>query len=276
MSTLVDYSLARPDPASIVSSGAAGVMRYLSHTPAKNLSAGERDALHAAGLAVGLVWETDGVTTGGAGVGASHAQQANAQADALGYPVDCPIFYATDHDYDPAAVAGYYLGVASAGGRPWGVYGGIRVVDGVAAPYSWQTAAWSAGRISDRAHIYQRVGGAPIPGIDVNDLRRPLPMWVGGLGGLGRSIGGGATLMVTPSGAPALPIAPLPPSEEDSMKPYLITSPTWSAVVLPWGGSTVLQFLSGDDYAANVTAGLTVVTLNAAHAETLRTSVIRG
>ena len=273
---LVDYSFSRPDPQQVADSGFTGVIRYLSRTMGKNLSKAERDELHALGLAILLVWETDGVTTGGAAVGAQHAREANTQADALGYPDDCPIFYATDHDYTAAAVSGYYQGVASIDGRPWGVYGGIRVIDGIDAPYYWQTGAWSSGRVSDRAHLYQQIGGVTIPGTDVNTVLRPVPVWVGSLGSLGRAVGGGTTLTLTPDGAPAPSDPAVSPSEEDDMKPYLITSPSWSAVVLPWGGSTVLQFLSGDDYAANVAAGLTVVTLNAAHAETLRTSVIRG
>lgn len=198
MIQLVDYSFARPSLSAIVAAWFTGVVRYLSATPGKNLSASERDALHAAGLSITLVWETDGITTGGPGVGAAHARTANAQADALGYPADCPIFYATDHDYTAAQVTGYYQGVASAGGRPWGIYGGIKVIGGIDAPYYWQTGAWSGPTVSPRAHLYQQTGGAPIPGTDVNDLRRPLPVWVGGLGGLGRSIGGASTLTINP------------------------------------------------------------------------------
>ena len=70
MTQLVDYSFSRPSAASIAAAGFIGVVRYLSGNAGKDLSAGERDALHAAGLAIALVWETDGVTTGGAGVGA--------------------------------------------------------------------------------------------------------------------------------------------------------------------------------------------------------------
>lgn len=217
MTQLIDYSYARPSPASIKGAGYAGVVRYLSPTSGKNLGAAERDGLLAAGLSIALVWESDGVTTGGPGVGASHARTANAQANALGYPAGCPIFYATDHDYTAAAVAGYYQGVASAGGRPWGIYGGIKVIDGINAPYYWQTGAWSSGRVSARAHLYQRIGGATISGTDVNDVRLALPLWSTSFGSAGGIVSGtvhipGAPVFPTQSAPPAPTIAP---SEED-------------------------------------------------------------
>jgi hypothetical protein len=60
-----------------------------------------------------------------------------------------------------------------------GVYGGIAVVDACAAAractYFWQTSAWSGGRVSPAAHLYQhqydvKVGGAEV---DINDLLNP-------------------------------------------------------------------------------------------------------
>ncbi len=177
MTQIIDYSWARPDPKAIVAAGYPGVIRYLSKDPSKNLTPAERDALFAEDLDILLVWETTGDTTGGSDVGKAHAIEANKQADALGYPRDVPIFYASDHDYLPDQVIGYYQGVAAAGGRPWGLYGGIKLVDGITAPYYWQAAGWSGGNISTRAHLHQFVSGSKIPGTDVNAVLNPVPMW---------------------------------------------------------------------------------------------------
>jgi hypothetical protein len=127
-------------------------VRYLSHKPAKNLSPGERDALHAAGLAVGLVWETTASRTlGGYAAGRADGFEANRQADALGYPKDRAVFYAVDFDATVDQVAGsiadYFRGVTDLGGRPAGVYGSYRVIEGIVgggrARWGWQCAAWS-------------------------------------------------------------------------------------------------------------------------------------
>jgi len=94
----------------------------------------------------------------------------------------------------------------------------------------------------------------------------------GPAGAFGSGISGSGTYTPLPAITPPAP----PTSEEDDMKPYLITTPSWSAVVLPWNGGTSLQFLSGDDYAANVAAGLTVVTLNQAHGDAFRKAAIKA
>jgi hypothetical protein len=145
-------------------------MRYLSHEPGKNLSAAERDALFAAGLTVGLVWETAADRAlAGFTAGASDAREANAQADALGWPRTTTLGYAVD--FSPAAltravadhghalgpvehgrrqiasrgrraldsalkaqmpvVRDYFAGVVSTGGRPVAVYGSFQVVESV-------------------------------------------------------------------------------------------------------------------------------------------------
>ncbi len=88
MPQVVDYSFTHPVPARIKAAGYVGVMRYLSPGPnAKNLTTAERDALLAAGLSIGVVWETVANRAAqGFDAGAHDAQVANGQADGLAIP----------------------------------------------------------------------------------------------------------------------------------------------------------------------------------------------
>ncbi len=185
MTLLVDYSMARPAPATIKGAGYSGAMRYVSTDPRKNLQPSERDALLAAGLSIGLVWETtanraaDGFTAGG-----MDAKAAEAQAAALGMPAGLPIFYAVDFAADPATIKPYFDGARSTATRPIGIYGSLHVVDtalaGGWATYAWQSCAWSGGVVSQRAHLYQRLRATvptPVPGTDENIVLRAFPLW---------------------------------------------------------------------------------------------------
>lgn len=178
---LLDYAWQVPSPAAIVAAGYQGVMRYLSPDVSKNLSAGERDALHKAGLSIGLVWEGAATRAGqGHAAGVADATQAEAQATALGFPAPCPIFFAVDYDTTPAAVAPYFAGVVSVATGAVGVYGSARVIEGTAVAYKWQSCAWSAGAVSRQAHLYQRLAATishPLPGTDENVVLSPFPLW---------------------------------------------------------------------------------------------------
>ncbi len=221
MTRLVDYAWQVPFPAAIVAAGYAGVLRYLSHDASKNLSAGERDALLAAGLSIGLVWETTATRAGqGFVAGQQDVQAAEAQADALGYPAGCPIFYAVDFDASVAAVLPYFQGVAGLARRPVGVYGSANIVEGVPVPWKWQTLAWSHGRVSPQAHIYQS-GGPSLPGTGVDEVLSPVPLWSHAAGP-----GGVAAGTVTIPGAPTFPATntvPKPAIQEEPM--FIISSP---------------------------------------------------
>ncbi|MGZ8288659.1 MAG: glycoside hydrolase domain-containing protein [Telluria sp.] len=114
------------------------VMRYYSHNAAKNLSLGEARALSAAGLMVGVVWETAGTHAGfftraqGAADGAAAYQMAHG---AIQQPAGSAIYFAVDYDATEADIVGpvseYFDGVnaafaAAAGGQGAyivGVYG---------------------------------------------------------------------------------------------------------------------------------------------------------
>lgn len=200
MTQVVDYSWGRvggtdiSHARAVAAAGYVGAIRYLCH-PAdgiKRLQAGELAALHGAGLAVGLVWETTADRAGqGRGAGTADAVQANAQADALGWPDDRPIFFAVDFDARPDQVAPYFAGAVATSVRPVGVYGHYGIVEAFAAlPFRWQCAAWSgfgAGsggslrspaerqgrRLSQHAQLYQHVGYVLGDTCDANDVLAP-------------------------------------------------------------------------------------------------------
>lgn len=181
-SLAVDYSFSRPSPAAIKSSGYVAVGRYLGGSSAKQISKAEADALHAAGLGIWLVWEgaADRAAQGRA-AGVADAHSALASARALGYPDSAPLFFAVDFDANPSVVRPYFAGVKSVLGNRTGVYGGIRVTQALAdlAPYRWQTAAWSGGKVDTNAHLYQRIKMThPVSGCDENLIQKAFPMWV--------------------------------------------------------------------------------------------------
>jgi Domain of unknown function (DUF1906)/D-alanyl-D-alanine carboxypeptidase/LGFP repeat len=179
-----DFSYAKPTAAAIARSGLTFVLGYVSPTAAKNLTREQMESYRAQGLGVGLVWEaTPGRAHDGATAGAIDGALADQQADALGYPVECVIFAAVDYDalgVDFPAIGAYLAAFNQATKRPVGVYGKADVIDAFVTPgvqpvqYGWQTAAWSAGRLSAKAHLYQRVGhpawpSSEIPGGDFDE-----------------------------------------------------------------------------------------------------------
>ena len=135
----IDYSRARPGVELIKSLGCVGAVRYLSDrnltdssTNPKDITAAEAQKLLDAGLKLALVWETT-ATRAGAGfeAGVADAKAAEAQADALGYPADAVIFYAVDYETTPTVVTPYFTGINSVAKRPVGVYGGVKIIDGL-------------------------------------------------------------------------------------------------------------------------------------------------
>lgn len=203
MALVFDYSGARPDPQTLIGNGCVGVMRYVATGPQnawKVLGIPERNRLWAAGLPIGLVWEQDpGRPKAGYGAGVVDAEEANRQADRLGWPADVPIAYAVD--FDPAGwlpqILDYFAGALSVGGRPVGDYGSFGVVEALArlehngrrVVCHWQCAGWSGAasvepmvrldggdrrRRSLYACMVQDVEATRLPGTDVNHLYRPV------------------------------------------------------------------------------------------------------
>lgn len=169
MSSLVDYSWARPNLATLKRQGVVGVGRYLTTVLGKVLTLGEAEQIRSAGLDIFLIWEEAANNTlGGATQGVADGHTANALASTLGAPLDVPIYYAVDFDASTAqyGVIASYLEAAKTTGRPVGVYGSIGVVNHMlsigAAEYGYQTLAWSNGQVSSQAHIYQSALGVSV------------------------------------------------------------------------------------------------------------------
>lgn len=157
MTTVIDYAWSQPSPQWIKQQGFAGVMRYISHDGSKDLSPQERDALRAESLTIGLVFEaTANRAAQGFAAGIQDAQYAEARCNSLGYPLVCTVWYAVDFDGTPGQVQSYFDGIMNESLRPIAPYGGYKIADGVKCSGSpWQTAAWSGGKISGRAGLYQ-------------------------------------------------------------------------------------------------------------------------
>lgn len=176
MTTVIDYTTnwgGFASAADIKAHGFAGILRYLSHNPAKDLTPTERDEALAAGLTIGLVWESTANRAGqGQTAGVEDATYANRLADQLGYPKTCTLWYAVDYDADAPAVQPYFDGVASVGGRTHAPYGDVKVIDGVTYPgHGWQTVAWSNHHTSTRAGLIQNSfhGSYDINGVLIAD-----------------------------------------------------------------------------------------------------------
>jgi hypothetical protein len=119
---------------------------------------------------------------GGHDAGRADATAAAAVAKSIGVPDTRPIFFSADWDASPAQQAvidAYLTGVASVIGLArTGVYGSYyvcqRSLDNRTATWAWQAAAWSGGKVEPRAHIYQRIAGVTVSGVecDVNEARQ--------------------------------------------------------------------------------------------------------
>lgn len=181
---LVDFSFQRPSADEVKAAGYVGVVSYLSNSPDKNWDGvlpdgtrqrpGEAASFLAAGLCVGMVWETVADrATQGYPAGFADAQAANACADAIGAPSTAAIYFAVDENVGYDAVRPYFEGAMAAKGRPCGSYGSQSVVEGFLADggrYGWQVATW--GDRSPQAHIFQEPNMASaISGTDVDSIQ---------------------------------------------------------------------------------------------------------
>ncbi len=87
------------------------------------------------------------------------------------------IFYAVDYDRTPTVVTPYFEGINTVAKRPVGVYGGVKIIDGLVgtlAKYGWQTTAWSAGKVSAKACLLQNVFQGDY---DTSKILGPFPAW---------------------------------------------------------------------------------------------------
>lgn len=175
-----DYSYSRPSVANLKTGKAEFVCRYLSNTAGKNITKAEATALHNAGIAIVLVWETGSNSAlNGYNAGKNHASIAKKQAHEIEFPDDRPIYFAVDFDAtetDQKKINSYLNGAASVlGENRVGIYGGYwpvsRALDAKTAKWAWQTYAWSGGKWDSRAHIRQYENGYKLANHDVDRNR---------------------------------------------------------------------------------------------------------
>jgi hypothetical protein len=173
-----DYSDARPSPA-VLKEHYEGVMRYVLGRTSKRITGDEVTALHTAGLTIGIVAEgpKENVLKGRA-VGLSDGEMAAEQATAVGFPLDRPIYFASDLDvfdsqFDDIAEYADGFREGSGGRAVQGCYGGAGVVqfclDNGHAEFGWIASAssWHHGHTAPGAALHQRVAAA-VEGCDDN------------------------------------------------------------------------------------------------------------
>lgn len=146
--------------------------RYLSRYTWKVIQPGEYYNLIASGIDVGIVFEDDVATArGGYAKGVDDAEWCIAQGAARGLPKDFPCIWAVDYDTAGycSVLEPYAKGFKSRIPRS-GPYGDYYVVEyfGARGYLTWQTYAWSYGRLSKYAMCYQYSNGHNVGGADTD------------------------------------------------------------------------------------------------------------
>ena len=173
-----DYSYQHPDPAGLAAAGIRFVVRYLGDGgPGKALTPTEAAELRSAAVDIVAGWESTAQRAkDGRAAGIADAQSALRESRRVGMPLDRPIYFAVDWDWqsgDAAAVQAYFEGIATV--LPpsiIGMYGGYAVIAwaygrGLAAWY-WQTYAWSHNTWAGHVNIEQHANGVHVAGGDVD------------------------------------------------------------------------------------------------------------
>lgn len=154
----------------------------------KALTLAEAEAIRASGMDILCIFELDAARAGrGEAVGAQDGDLALACARALGIPAGTTLYFAVD--YYPAAAEmpqiEAYLRAAGARIAPYtlGVYGCYDVVEYLSARHVcrhyWQCVAWSGGKKSANADLYQATGNVNVAGVlvDQNERYREAGLW---------------------------------------------------------------------------------------------------
>lgn len=193
-SLAIDFSYSKPTIAWLKASGYKHIIGYFSQRPDKNVSRSFCEDCIAAGIKISLVGE-DGAqdVLGGYDRGRMRAEQYHVQAEAIGYPKWCPIFYAIDFDASPQQLDGpireFFNGVAATSLmtlREHGPYGGFRSIESVVrtngTKWPWQCTAWSGGSVSGHAIMLQYPGRrfyfpSGYTSYDENEVLKPFPKW---------------------------------------------------------------------------------------------------
>jgi hypothetical protein len=182
----LDHSSRLADPAGFAkaakAAGFAAVLRYLPLPPGTlqsdnvgRLTAEEVAAYHAAGLGIGIVWETTQYRPiMGAAGGSVDGFQARAAANALGFPPKHPIFGAVDFPPTPGQLPLVTAYLQTAGFEP---YANGPTLTHLQARHSWMHN-WGGSDFAD-PHIHQQGGQVTIAGVacDLNDCYHDDCIW---------------------------------------------------------------------------------------------------
>lgn len=163
----------------IAAAGSKFAARYL--VPAqyawKRLTKSEADAITAAGMQIVSVFETTADRAkGGAAAGQNDGAAALKEAQTIAQTPGSAIYFAVDYDAqtsDYNAIEAYLKAAAAAiPGYESGVYGSYAVIEEMhkrgACKHFWQTYAWSKGKQSSYANIYQYKNGTSVAGVSVD------------------------------------------------------------------------------------------------------------
>jgi len=221
ISTGLDYAWApHPDETKLKGLGYNFVSRYLSWLPnGKVITSAERQKLHQNGISISLNWEYDiDDAQGGASNGTKMANEAVKQAQALGYPKGCTLYFSVDQDTTASGAVKDYLAAARsivrASGYRMGAYGGYRLIksafDQGLIDDGWQTYAWSGGQWDPRAGMRQVKNGVNVMGADcdLNEQHGAISIWWPGRPNTrldGSPIGSPPAPSPTPTPAPGPP-----------------------------------------------------------------------
>ena len=187
---IVDYAWGyHPGHAkALAKAGVTGVLRYCSRDPNKDISSFEVKELKAAGIQIGLVYETSADwMLGGYARGVTAGTEALLRAKKAGLT---PGILYLGADFDVSAAQQSNIDDAIRGGNTvvsCGIYGGYntvkRALDSGATVHAWQTSAWSHNLWDQRAVLQQYSNGHIISGLAV-DYNRAVStnwgQWVGG------------------------------------------------------------------------------------------------
>ena len=146
----------------------------------KRLTRAEAEAITAAGMQIVSVYETTANRpAGGAAAGVDDGAEALKEAKEIGQPEGSAIYFAVDYDAQPKdynAIEAYLRAAASnIPGYRVGVYGSFSVVEEMARRipgiHVWQTYAWSRGKRSEHANLYQYQNNVTVAGhiVDLNE-----------------------------------------------------------------------------------------------------------
>ncbi|WP_253298020.1 DUF1906 domain-containing protein [Paenibacillus sp. MSJ-34] len=162
----------------LAAAGMKFVCRYLvpERLAWKRLTRSEAEAISAVGMKVVSVFETTASRpAGGAAAGKVDGVEAYKEAKLIKQPPGTVIYFAVDYDAQPKDYDNIesYLRAAAAEvhGYKVGVYGSYAVIEAMykrkACTHFWQTYAWSRGKQSAYANIYQYKNDTRLAGINL-------------------------------------------------------------------------------------------------------------